>query len=86
LQFGLVLGHRLLGLTRLLFLLEQRLGASARLIRIHSQLLELPDKALKGAVALLPAKRLGPIKQRLLPAPASLTALCNRCNRLVSIW
>jgi len=33
-------------------------------------MLVLLDKSLEGAVVLLPATRLGPIKQRLLPAPA----------------
>ena len=36
-QFGLVLGHRLLALTQLLFLLKQRFGATMRLIGIHAQ-------------------------------------------------
>jgi hypothetical protein len=36
-QFGLVLDHCLLGLTQLLFLLEQRFGATMRLIGIHTQ-------------------------------------------------
>src|SRR5512132_711099 len=34
---GLVFGHCLLGLTQLLFLLEQRFGAAVRLIGIHAQ-------------------------------------------------
>jgi hypothetical protein len=34
-QFGLVLGHCLLALTQLLFLLEQSFGATMRLIQIH---------------------------------------------------
>src|SRR5262245_3442096 len=38
-QFGLVFGHSLLGLARLLLLFEQRLGATARLVDSHVQLL-----------------------------------------------
>jgi hypothetical protein len=56
LQFGLVLGRGLLALTQLLFLLEQRLGASARLIRIHGQRWNSSISP-EGAVALLPATR-----------------------------
>jgi hypothetical protein len=37
LQFGLVLGHCLLGLAQLLLLLEQRSGATIRVIGIHDQ-------------------------------------------------
>jgi hypothetical protein len=36
-KFGLVLGHCLLALMQLLFLLEQSFGAPMRLIRIHAQ-------------------------------------------------
>src|SRR5215471_2521309 len=37
LQFGLVLGHCLLGLVRLLFFLEQRFGTAVCLVSIHAQ-------------------------------------------------
>jgi len=37
LQFGLVLGHCLLGLVRLLFFLEQRFGTAVCLVGIHAQ-------------------------------------------------
>jgi hypothetical protein len=36
-EFGLVLGHCLLALTQLLLLLEQRVGATMRVINIHAQ-------------------------------------------------
>src|SRR5215813_7838243 len=37
LQFGLILGHCLLGFTQLLLLLEQRSSATIRVIGIHAQ-------------------------------------------------
>src|SRR5262245_44860762 len=44
-QLRLVLGHGLLSLAQLLFLLEQRLGAAACLVGIHAHFIGTPCKA-----------------------------------------
>ena len=57
-QLGLVLGHCLLGLAQLLFLLEQRFGGAARLIGIRPAEIcqyAIADEA--GHIALLAGDR-----------------------------
>jgi hypothetical protein len=49
-QFGLVLSHCLLGLPQLLLLLEQRFGATVRLVRIHAQYWNSLVRPMRGSL------------------------------------